>query len=168
MVYTVCNSLCVFWMLYSKEKPSCSTFRVITANFRVSEILGFLRYIKLEMNEKPGDLIKLTKIKSPTWLGLLVECLWSEWRCPSATGAKLFFFIFAKTNVLCVFFLAFCYIPSSFSPFFASRATTKDTFQNFNKRLCDHRLPQKWRPEIFRKSSWKPVLSICLNTLILI
>ena len=32
--YTVCNSLCYF-----KEKPSCSTFRVITANFRVSEIL---------------------------------------------------------------------------------------------------------------------------------
>ena len=31
-------------MHYSKEKPSCSTFRVITANFRVSEILGFLRY----------------------------------------------------------------------------------------------------------------------------
>ena len=29
-------------MHYSKEKPSCSTFRVITANFRVSEILVFL------------------------------------------------------------------------------------------------------------------------------
>ena len=42
-VYTVCNSLCIFWMHYSKEKPPCSTFRVITANFRVSEILGFLR-----------------------------------------------------------------------------------------------------------------------------
>ena len=42
-VYPVCNSLCIFWMHYSKEKPSCSTFRVITANFRVSEILGFLR-----------------------------------------------------------------------------------------------------------------------------
>ena len=43
-VYAVCNSLCIFWMHYSKEKPSCSTFRVITADFRVSEILGFLRY----------------------------------------------------------------------------------------------------------------------------
>ena len=32
-----------FWMHYSKEKPSCSTFRVITANFQMSEILGFLR-----------------------------------------------------------------------------------------------------------------------------
>ena len=31
-------------MHYSKEYPSCSTFRVITANFRVSEMLGFLRY----------------------------------------------------------------------------------------------------------------------------
>ena len=28
---------------YSKEKPSCSTFRVITANLWVSEILGFFR-----------------------------------------------------------------------------------------------------------------------------
>ena len=44
-VFTVCNSRCIFWMHYSKEKPSCSTFMVITANFRVSEILGFLRYI---------------------------------------------------------------------------------------------------------------------------
>ena len=34
----------IFWMHYSKEKPSCSTFWMITANFRVSEILGFLRY----------------------------------------------------------------------------------------------------------------------------
>ena len=33
-------------MHYSKENPSCSTFRVITVNFRVSEILGFLRYIR--------------------------------------------------------------------------------------------------------------------------
>ena len=30
------------WIHYSKENPSCSTFRVITANFRASEILGFL------------------------------------------------------------------------------------------------------------------------------
>ena len=43
-VYTVCNSLCIFWMHYSKQKPSCSTFRAITANFRVSKMLGFLRY----------------------------------------------------------------------------------------------------------------------------
>ena len=42
-VYTVCNSLCIFWMHYSKVKPPCSTYRVITANFRVSEYLGFLR-----------------------------------------------------------------------------------------------------------------------------
>ena len=43
-VYTVCNALCIFWMHYSKVKPPCSTFRVITANFRVSEFLGFLWY----------------------------------------------------------------------------------------------------------------------------
>ena len=39
------QSLCTFWMHYSKEKPSCSTFREITANFRVSKILGFLQYL---------------------------------------------------------------------------------------------------------------------------
>ena len=48
-VYTVCNSLCIFWIHYSKEQSSCSTFRVITANFRVSEILGFLRYVDSEL-----------------------------------------------------------------------------------------------------------------------
>ena len=31
--FTVCNSLCIFWMHYSKETPSYSTFRVITTNF---------------------------------------------------------------------------------------------------------------------------------------
>ena len=41
--YIVCYSLYIFGMHYSKEKPSCSKFRVITANFRVSEILGILR-----------------------------------------------------------------------------------------------------------------------------
>ena len=45
-VFTVCNSLCIFWMHYSKKKPSCSTFMVITAKFRVSDILRFLRYIR--------------------------------------------------------------------------------------------------------------------------
>ena len=32
-VYTVCNSLCIIWMHYSKETPSCSIFMVITTNF---------------------------------------------------------------------------------------------------------------------------------------
>ena len=40
-VYTVCNSLGIFWMHYSKKKPSCSTFRVITPNFWMSKILRF-------------------------------------------------------------------------------------------------------------------------------
>ena len=41
-VYTACNSGCIFWMHYFK--PSCLTFRVITASFCVSEILGVLQY----------------------------------------------------------------------------------------------------------------------------
>ena len=34
-----------FPLHYSKEKPSCSTFRVITANVQVSQILGILQYL---------------------------------------------------------------------------------------------------------------------------
>ena len=49
-VYTVCNSLCIFWMHYSKETPPCSAFRVITINFRVSEILGFLWYWRKDVH----------------------------------------------------------------------------------------------------------------------
>ena len=44
-VYNVCISPCIFWIHYSKEKPSCSTFKVITANFQVSKILGILWYL---------------------------------------------------------------------------------------------------------------------------
>ena len=44
-VNTVCNSGCIFWMHYPKEKSSCSTFRVIQQMFWVSEILGFLQYV---------------------------------------------------------------------------------------------------------------------------
>ena len=36
-VYIDCNSLCIFWMHYSKQKPSCLTFRVIIAYFWVSK-----------------------------------------------------------------------------------------------------------------------------------
>ena len=32
-VYTVCNSVCILWVHYSLVKPSCSNFRVTTANF---------------------------------------------------------------------------------------------------------------------------------------
>ena len=46
-VYTVCNSLCIFWMHYSKEMPSCSTFRVITIIFYViCQKIKFLLYNK--------------------------------------------------------------------------------------------------------------------------
>ena len=35
----------IFCMHYFKENPSCSAFRVITTNFWVFEILGFLQYV---------------------------------------------------------------------------------------------------------------------------
>ena len=37
-----CNSLCIFWMHYSEEMPSCNNI-----NFWVSEILGFLRSVSV-------------------------------------------------------------------------------------------------------------------------
>ena len=43
-VYTVCNSLCIFWMHFSMVKPPCSKFRVLQQIFWVSEFLGVLRY----------------------------------------------------------------------------------------------------------------------------
>ena len=44
-LYTVCNSVCIFWSHYSIVEPQCSNFKIITAPlFRVSEYLGILRY----------------------------------------------------------------------------------------------------------------------------
>ena len=42
-VYTVCNSVYVFWANSYVVKQFCSNFRIITAIFWVSEFLGFLR-----------------------------------------------------------------------------------------------------------------------------
>ena len=72
-VYTVCNSLCIFWMHYSKEKPSCSTFRVITANFRVSEILGFLFRISQMYFYSSGQKRR-------------IRSRWTSWRGSSAAS----------------------------------------------------------------------------------
>ena len=59
--YTVCNALCIFWMHYSKEKPSFSTFLVITANFRMSEFLEISRY-KTHYSCSNGDLWQVTQV----------------------------------------------------------------------------------------------------------
>ena len=32
-VYTVCHSVCIYWMHYSVVRLPCSSFRVVTANF---------------------------------------------------------------------------------------------------------------------------------------
>ena len=42
-----CHPVCIFLTHYSVIKRYCSNFRIITAIFRVSKILGFLRYIIL-------------------------------------------------------------------------------------------------------------------------
>ena len=53
-VYTVCNSGCIFWVHYSSVKPSCSNFRVITANFlgvRIFRIFTVLTAMFLNFHE---------------------------------------------------------------------------------------------------------------------
>ena len=67
-------SICIFWMRYSKVKPSCSTFRVITANFRVSKILGFLQYM--------GKFFETQ--------GLWVTPKWIVWSGPSSNSSRFY------------------------------------------------------------------------------
>ena len=63
-VYTVYNYLCIFWMHYSKETPSCLTFRVITTNvlgvrmFRKFTVFKCLNYKKFNLT-----VIKMIKWK---------------------------------------------------------------------------------------------------------
>ena len=42
-VYTVCCSVCIFWMHYSVVKPLCSNFRVITTN--ISDVRIFRSFM---------------------------------------------------------------------------------------------------------------------------
>ena len=44
-IYSVCNSVCLFWTHYSWVKLSFSNFTMITAKFRVSEYFGILWYM---------------------------------------------------------------------------------------------------------------------------
>ena len=73
-VYTVCNFLCIFWMHYSKEKPSCSTFRVITANFRVSEILVFLQYIRIPASASEHFVIQGMWVSDVVGIVMCMDC----------------------------------------------------------------------------------------------
>ena len=50
LVYTVCNSLCIFWMHYSKEMPSYSNFRVITTNYLSVRIFRKFTVLNLSLN----------------------------------------------------------------------------------------------------------------------
>ena len=52
-VYTVCKFVCIFWMHYSTVNPSCSNFRVITANVLVVQIflIFTVRFLSIERQE---------------------------------------------------------------------------------------------------------------------
>ena len=95
LVYTVCNSVCIFWMHCSKEKPSCSTVMVITANVWVSKILGFLWYacwlhVLLHCSSWPvnpsdsqtyvlSDYRKNPKISDTRKIGSNHPKIWTQW-----------------------------------------------------------------------------------------
>ena len=40
-VYSVCHSICIFWMHYSTEKPPCSNFSVISKSFSCPNVVNF-------------------------------------------------------------------------------------------------------------------------------
>ena len=63
-------------MHYSEEKPSCSTFRVTTANFRVSEILGFFFFSQSKLRE--FAVINIEQIWAATWQNQQTESAPSE------------------------------------------------------------------------------------------
>ena len=50
-VYTVCHSVCIFGTHYTKVKPLCSTFRVITANFSGVQIFRNFLYVGFDKRE---------------------------------------------------------------------------------------------------------------------
>ena len=63
-----CLQFPLLWMHYSEVKLPCSTFRVITANFLVSEFLGFF-YLKLLLEEgKQAYLVSFIAIPFKTSL----------------------------------------------------------------------------------------------------
>ena len=43
-IFTVCHSICIFWVIVYMVKPHCSNCRIITAIVWVPEGLGSLRY----------------------------------------------------------------------------------------------------------------------------
>ena len=49
---------CIFWTLFAMVKPPGLNFRLITANFHVSEYLGFLRY-KLQPNGEAQEIMSV-------------------------------------------------------------------------------------------------------------
>ena len=62
-VYSVvCHSVCIFWTHNSMVEPHCSTFRIITAIFRVSESLGNLPYSVGHILIQIGETFALSNI----------------------------------------------------------------------------------------------------------
>ena len=108
-VYTVCNFLCIFWMHYSKEKSFCSTFRVITANFWVSEILGCLRYCKILGDVWFFRQISRSEISKLRWaIVMILSCpegvVWSLFTLFAQTWlflGALQYFKFSSANCWC-------------------------------------------------------------------
>ena len=60
MVYTVCQSVCIFWTHYSVVEPHCWNFRITTANFWESEYLGiFSKFLDRQVWSNRRSLIRV-------------------------------------------------------------------------------------------------------------
>ena len=61
-VYTVCHSVCNFWMHYPVVKPPCSNFRIIKSNFSGVRIFRIFTLFSKSL-QKSAVLYKLNKTK---------------------------------------------------------------------------------------------------------
>ena len=101
-VYTVCNSVCIFWMHYSRGKQSCSNFRVITVwIFRIFTVKSIYR----------NDSNYLVRSKDP------------DQTAPSGAGA-----VWSGSTVchqVCIFWIYYCMVNPHCSNFRTNTAIIK-------------------------------------------
>ena len=54
-VYTVCNSLCIFWSHFSMVDPHCSDFRII--NSTILGVQNFTKFMVISSTKLNGKLV---------------------------------------------------------------------------------------------------------------
>ena len=79
-VYTVCYSVCIFWMHFSIVKQHCSNFRIITAILLGVRIFRIFTVFKLSVNpyEPQHDKTNKVTMRLAKTLSLGIHPVWSE------------------------------------------------------------------------------------------